>query len=340
MLAELQGMSQSLDAILGSLDPARLQTVDAARLLEASAAVEQRACALKTLLAKRASESQVWANDGHRSPESWLAKTTGSSFGQAAGTLHASEKLAELPGLDKAVREGQLSGPQLNELASAATATNEQQLLDASKKQSFKQLRRTCANEKAKARSVEREEARHRRIHGERHHKSWFDAEGAYCYSGRNTAMVGARVEAALDAETDAVFKAARAEGRNEPLSAYRADALANLICSGGAKVDTTVVIRVDEARLRGEEGLCEAVATGAVPVSEAIGAILAGAFVKIVLFDGVDITRVSHHRRHVPEVLRTAIHERDGYTCVRPGCGATTRLQIHHWIVDYGKNG
>jgi hypothetical protein len=151
---------------------------------------------------------------------------------------------------------------------------------------------------------------------------------------------VGARIEAALGAEADKVFKEARAEGRNESLSAYRLDALANLICGGGAKVDTTVVIRVDEARLRGEAGMCEATGTGPVPVSEAIGAILADAFVKIVVHDGVDISTVCHHGRHIPEVLRTAIHERDGYTCVRPGCGATSRLQIHHWVVDYGKRG
>ena len=37
---------------------------------------------------------------------------------------------------------------------------------------------------------------------------------------------------------------------------------------------------------------------------------------------------------------MRTAILERDGYTCVRPGCGATTQLQIHHWRIDYCKDG
>src|SRR5204862_3626506 len=171
---------------------------------------------------------------------------------------------------------------QLNELAAAATPENVKQLLDASKKQSFKQLRRTCANEKAKARSEEREQARHDRVHRERFYRSCTDADGAYCFEGKTTAAQGARIEAALGAETDEVFKQARAEGRNEPLAAYRLDALVNLICGGGAKVDSTVVIRVDESRLRGEGGVCE---TGgaAVPVSGAIGAILADAFVKIV---------------------------------------------------------
>jgi len=195
-------------------------------------------------------------------------------------------------------------------------------------------------NEKAKARSTERDEARHARIQRERFYRSHTDGDGAYCFEGKATAAVGARIEAAIAAEADEVFKAARAEGRNEPLGAYRLDDLECLVCGGGAKVDTTVVIRVDESRLRGEEGMCESPGTGPVPVSEAIGAILAKAFVKVVVTNGVDISTVAHDGRHIPEVLRTAIHERDGYSCVRPGCGATTKLQIHHWVVDYGKKG
>src|SRR3954467_2084456 len=324
-------MTTTLEGFLASVDPVLLHAPDAAKLLEAAVDVEQRAGALKTLLAKRAADAGQWAKDGYRSPEEWLAKKTGTSYGQAAGTLNASEKLEQLPELEGAARRGELSGPQLNELAAAATSDNVKKLLEATKRQSFEQLRRTCANEKASQRSAERDEARHARIHRERFYRSHTDGDGAYCFEGKATAAVGARIEAALSAEADTVFKAARAEGRTEPLGAYRLDALVNLICGGGAKVDTTVVVRVDESRLRGEHGLCEAVGTGAVPVSEAIGAILAGAFVKIVLFDGVDITKVSHHGRHIPEVLRTAILERDAYTCVRPGCGATQRLEIHH---------
>src|SRR5436305_10367154 len=160
-------MAKTADGLLSSVDPAVLHATDAARALEAAAAVELRAASLKTLLAKRASESQLWANDGHRSPEAWLAQTTGTSYGQADGTLCASEKLEQLPTLDKAVRDGELSGPKLNELAAAATPDNEQRLLDASKRQSFKQLRRTCASEKAAQRSTERDEARHARIQRE-----------------------------------------------------------------------------------------------------------------------------------------------------------------------------
>jgi len=144
VLQQLQGMTTTLDGFLATVDPALLHGPDAARLLEAAAGVEQRAAALKTLLAKRATDAGQWANQGYRSPEEWLAKKTGTSYGQAAGTLSASEKLPGLPGLDKAVRDGELSGPQLNEVAAAATPDNEKRLVEASKRQSFKQLRRTC----------------------------------------------------------------------------------------------------------------------------------------------------------------------------------------------------
>jgi len=78
----------------------------------------------------------------------------------------------------------------------------------------------------------------------------------------------------------------------------------------------------------------------GSVPVSEAIGAILADAFVKVVLANGVDIIRVAHYGRHSPVELKTAVFERDDYTCVRPGCGSTSHLEVHHYKVDHARGG
>src|SRR5436305_13667447 len=116
VLAELRGMSKGLDAMLTSLDPALLHPADAVKVLDAASAVEQRAGALKTLVAARAAEAGEWARQGHRSPEDWLANKTGTSYGQAAGTLDASEELTELAGLDAALRKGELSGPKPNDV--------------------------------------------------------------------------------------------------------------------------------------------------------------------------------------------------------------------------------
>ena len=339
MLAALHAMAKRLDGMLGSLDPALLAPRDAVAVLEAASAVEQRAAAVKTLVAARAAEAGAWRAEGHRSPEAWLSEKTGTSYGEAQATLGASEKLPELPAVGDALRKGELSGPRLRELAGAATPDNEQRLLDGATRQSHRQLRDACARERARTRSAEEERARAERIHAERFFRSWTDPDGAYRFEGRTTAAVGARIQAAVEAEADLVFKEARAEGRHEPAGAYRMDALERLVCGGGARVDTTVVVRVDADRLAGDDGVCET-ATGAVPVEEAIGAILAGAFVKAVVRDGVDITMVSHLGRYLPVELRTAVNERDGHMCVRPGCGATQHLQIHHWRIDNAKQG
>ncbi len=237
--------------------PPRCIPADAVALLDDFTAIEHRAVAGRTLVADRAADSSDWTRNGYRSPEEWLAAKTGTSFGQARSTLETSAKLEDLPTTNEALRRGELSGSQINEIGPAANPENEERLLGAAKKESFKGLKGTCAKEKAKARPVDDEAARHARIHKERHHRSWTDSEGGYCYSGRNTAMAGASSTRPRRGGRK-VFKAAYAEGRRESAEAYRADAL-HLITSGGANVDTTVVIRVDASR-------CATSARGAAP--------------------------------------------------------------------------
>jgi len=339
VLAALRGMAKQLDAVLSTVDPATLHARDAAAMLEAAAEVERKAGALKTLVADRAADAGTWASEGYRSPEAWLSQKTGVSYGEAAGTFEASAKLAEVPVLDEALRAGEVSPAQARAMAPAANDENAQRLVDSAKRESFKDLQRSCVKEKARTRSAEAERARHERIHKERYFRDWTDDDGAYRFEGKATAAVGARIRAAVDAEADTVFKAAYAEGRREPTGAYRMDALEHLITGGGANVESTVVFRVDAERLVGGDGVCET-ATGPVRVEEAIGAILEGAAVRIVVRDGVDITTVCSGGRHISLELKTAVFERDDYRCVRPGCGATQHLEMHHWRVDHAKGG
>ena len=336
MLQELKGIRSQLNELLARFDPSSLHALDAVKILEEFNGIETSAAAGKTLVADRAADACEWTRGGYRSPEEWLAQKTGTSFGEARSTLETSHKLKHLPALTDAVRGGELSAPKLNQLGPVATPENEARLLDAARIESVRQLKDRCAREKAAQRSVEDEERRAARHHRERRHRSWTNADGAYCYEGETTAAIGARIDAAMAAETERVFKQARAEGRRESPDNYRADAFANLICGGGATVDTEVVLRVDASKLAGGDGIAEAVGTGAVPVSSVIGAILAGAFVKVLATDGVDVTSVLHHGRGIPELARTAIFERDNYLCVRPGCGSSHRLQLHHFTEDY----
>ncbi len=57
-----------------------------------------------------------------------------------------------------------------------------------------------------------------------------------------------------------------------------------------------------------------------------------------MLLTNGVDVSLVAHPGGRRPATLDTAIFERDGYRCVRPGCSSAHRLQVHHYRIDYGK--
>ena len=339
----LRQMARDLEGVVNEVTVDELTPAQAVELLRAAAAVERRAGVLKMLVARRAADSDEWAARGHSSAESWLGDEIGAGFGSARATLRASEKLDELPGLNEAARGGDLSVEQLNELGDAATAENEQDLLDQARRGNTDQLRKACKRAKSETRSNDDERARHERAHRGRFFRSWIDHEGAYRYEGKTTALDGARLDAAVGAIANTVFKEAWKEGRRESSAAYKLDALLRLALSSDGAVRSgrgsgEVVIRVDASRLAGGEGMCETTSTGAIPVDEAIGAILAGAFVKIVLHEGVDISKVAHVGRHLPAVVKTAVMERDAYACVH--CGSTTCLETHHYRVEYAKGG
>lgn len=339
MLSVLKGMRAELGNELADFDASCLHPADAAAIVDEATGLERQLAAVKTLVAARAAQSNDWQRKGHRSAEDWFASTTATDHRDAKAVLETSSKLEELPATDAALRNGELSGPQLRELGPVATPENEGRLLEAAKVEPLAELTKRCRQEKARTARNEEVAARHARIHRDRFFRSWTDEEGAYCFRGRATADVGARIEALVEAETEVVFKQARAEGRHEPHAAYRHDALVRLLEGGGGRVKTEVVIRVAESRLRGEDGICETDGVE-VPVEFAIGAILAGAFVKVVVTDGVDVFKVVHLDRYRPAVLDTAIIERDGGRCVRPGCGSSHRLEIHHYQVEVRDNG
>ena len=391
MVSCLRAMARDLDGIVQSIVVSQISPADAAEMLRDAAAVERRAAVLKTLVAQRATEGGTWAAGGHRSAESWLGSLTGAGYGAARATLNASEKLGELPGLDEAARNGELSEEQLKELGDAATPENEQQLLDTARGGNTDALRKKCKQEKAKSRSDDDERARAERAHRTRFFRGWLDNEGAFRFEGKTTALQGAWLTAQIAEMANKVFKEAWADGRRESSAAYKLDALMRLVASGalggsgaggaggvggvggvggsggwgggvggsggsgggssgrgsgsrgsGGRGSTAngvgqVVIRVDASRLAGDDGVCET-DVGPVPVDDAIGAILGGAFIKILLRDGVDVTKVKHVGRHIPAEVKTAIFERDGYACA--ACGATQCLEVHHYRVDFAKGG
>jgi hypothetical protein len=224
-----------LSEVLATLDPSRLTGPDAAELYGMFAAVERLSMAGRTLLAPRIDESGVWRDGGHRSPAVMLAELEGVSTGHARNTLEVGHRLPELPGTEGALRSGVLSGPKVAELSGAAVLDpgSEESLLSGAADQPLQKVRERCLRARS---TVGRQDpvAAVRRIHAARQFSSWTDAEGAFCFQGRDTADRGAKILEQLQHTVTRLRKATRAaEAEPTPSEtdrALRADALFLLV--------------------------------------------------------------------------------------------------------------
>src|SRR5207253_8607554 len=104
---------------------------------------------------------------------------------QRAGHARDASRLRELPGVDAALRAGELSGVQANEIASAAAtdAGAEAELLGVARDDGVAGLRDTCRRVKADA--APDELARQRALHASRALRHWNDPDGAGRLDGR-----------------------------------------------------------------------------------------------------------------------------------------------------------
>src|SRR5713226_4065538 len=118
----LQDVEAALREIVTDLEPEALAAGTAADLVDTFATIEKLAGAGKALAARRVADSNLWRGAGERSAAHWLARRAGASVGSAMATLETAARLRELPGVDRAVRAGELSSVQANEIASAAAA--------------------------------------------------------------------------------------------------------------------------------------------------------------------------------------------------------------------------
>src|SRR2546427_7415053 len=118
----LQEMEAALREFVAGLEPEGLAADAAAGLVDTFATIEKLAGAGKALAARRVADSNLWRGAGERSAAHWLARRAGSSVGAAMATIETAQRLGELPALDGAVRAGELSPVQANEIASAAGA--------------------------------------------------------------------------------------------------------------------------------------------------------------------------------------------------------------------------
>ncbi len=221
-LAEIEEVRRTVDALTRGLLPGEVAAGEVSAMWGAFAAIERQASAAKTLLAARVAELHT----GDGPPEEDLARKAGTSRTAARRAIATSRRLSGLPGVEAALRRGELSADQVDTVADAAAGNPgaESSLLDTARTASLKQLREAAV--RAKAAGDPDADATHARIHRDRYLRGWTDPDGAWCLRARGTADQGAMVNAVLEPFIDEIFRAARRENRPESRDAYAFDAL------------------------------------------------------------------------------------------------------------------
>ena len=347
MCNRLNEVLASARAVVASLDISRLSGAEVSSVFEVGAELEKLGASLKLLVAPKVAQSDSWARAGHRSPEEWMARTSGTSVGAAKTAVETGRKLEELPATASAVKSGALSLAQAAAVAEAAMVApgKEAELLKTAAGEHLKVLQQRSRRMVLDSRgSMEERYARQRTL---REFAWWTDDEGMTAGRFRLTPEVGAAVINKIRAEADRHFRQGYRDGRREDPKNYAADAFAAVVTGEGligskakSKGAEVVVVVSREALLRGEVDseageLCEVPGFGAIPVTRA-KEMLNDCFLKGVLVDGKKIVTVKHFGRHRPAELDTALLVRSVLTdgqviCKVEGCGQTAGIQWDH---------
>ena len=327
------------------VEPRLLSGPNAARQLKQVARMEAIVASVKTRLARRVDESKVWQQGGHKTPAHFVARQTGTSIHQAVTILQNGERLEALPATAEAFTSGRVTQAQVNEIAPAAIVApdREGELLGVADERNQALLRDTC-------RRVQRDGDRHPGTPQRRAPSAGgagLDRPGRDLASPcQRDAHRRARIMARLNAETEKVFKEARAANARDSVDAYRFDALVRLAESTGSTAKKTrahLFVNVDADKLIGGDGTgggrCEIKGVGPVPV-ETARALMGDALLTILVKKGVDVTTIAHDgTKTMPASVRRAVLARDP-ECVVEVCSAPTR-EVHHvtWRSDGGEH-
>ncbi len=335
MFDELRSLVAALESTVRDFEPGLLDARGAVRAVELFARAEHVCSAGKALAAKRVDDTFAYRESGARSAGHWLARKTGVPVTSAFRALETVDALAELPVTNEAFRAGRLSEIQAHEIVGAARKdpSAEAELVSAAKRGTdLKGLKDRCRRVHAAAETDDAAWAK--RLHDSRSLRTWVDADSAGCGIWRLSPDKGAEVNAALDAETDLIFREARAAGGRDPREAYAADALHALITRGPRKATgATLVIDagVVEAGFAKRGQRCEIPGIGPIPVTIA-RSMLATAKVRAVPADPAALPEYSSDRRSYP-VWLTAWLDQHYPVCGVEGCDVSFHLETDHVV-------
>ena len=297
-----------------------------------------------------------WAQWGCQSCAHWVAWQCGIAPGVAREHVRVARRLGELPLIQAAFAEGELSYSKVRALTRVENVKREQELLDLARHATASQLERLL-------RAYRGVVAAERAAAGEPPER-WiaFDHadDGSVLLRGRLPAEEGALVIAALEAAQDwlaqqdvpagtpdvgeadvpagtpATPRRGRGEARADALIALADAFVAGAARTGGDRHQ--VVLHVDTGALSGDEpgGRCE-LEDGSPLALETVRRLACDAsLVQLLERDGQPLA-IGRKTRTIPPALRRALHARDR-GCRFPGCGSRRFLDAHH--IEHWANG
>ncbi len=350
----LRLLAEQLRDAAAAFDPGVWSGADCAALVEVLASAEKACAVARGRAAVRAAECGAQHDRGFTDASEWVARHAGSSIKDARDMLETVAAVEHCPETRDALVAGELSLVQAREIVrtESAVAGSEGDLLKVARTSGLGALR--DAGRKRRVGAMDREALR-REQWRRREVAHWRDDIGMVCGRFALPPEVGVAFVNRLDRETDRVQRAERRKKNGvESREAYAANAFLTMVeapvepqkpdgGSGGKRRPRSraieLVLVCELAAFRrgysvGDE-LSHIVGGGPVPVST-IRELADGAFLKIVLHDGVKIDTVAHLGRHRPAELRTALElgplpDLDGVTCVEDGCDRRYRLEWDH---------
>jgi 5-methylcytosine-specific restriction endonuclease McrA len=335
MFEQLRTAIAALESVVREFEPGVLDAPGAVRAVELFVQGEHLCAAGKAFAAGRVEVTGAHRGSGERTAGHWLARTSGVGVGAAMRVIQTAQALDALAATRTAFCAGRLSETQAVEIAAAASKdpSAEERLLGAARTSSMKGLRDRCREVRAAAEADD--EAWADRLHATRHVYQWTDLDGAHRADVRLDPHAGAYFHAALEAETDRIFRDARAAGRDEPRAAYAADALLALVTRGPTKAPEIHAVIDDTARIRGyarPDERCDIRGLGRVPIATINQLLDDGARLRDVPADGTHLDGITRDDRYIPADLAAWL-DITYPVCGVPGCDIDFRLERDHVV-------
>ncbi|MSO79309.1 MAG: HNH endonuclease [Acidimicrobiia bacterium] len=332
---ELDSAIDAIEVFVRDFEPGLLDARGAVRAVERFAKVTHLGQAGTALAVQQVDRTHAYRESGARCAADWLARKTGVASASAFRAMETADALSELPATNAAFRAGKLSEAQAHEIAGAARKdpTAEAELVAvAARGTTMKGLKDRCRQVRASAEVDDAAWAQ--RLRDNRSLRTWVDPDTAPCGMWRTTPDKGAEINAALDAETDLLFRAARAAGGREAREAYAADALHALITRGPRKATGATLVMdagVADAGFASRGQRCEIPGIGPIPVTIA-KQMLATAKIRELPADPALLPDYATDRRYYPPWMLAWLDQHYP-VCGVEGCDADFHLEIDHVV-------